>query len=128
MASVIYITDRTGSRFARRMRAAGHHVYESFTPDHAVVTCVKHYVDFAVLDQGIFVETDNWSVAQSIKTVRPSIAVALVSDADMRGDSKPTGVDVILGGAAEVLRWITARTGSEKPLRETRGADSHSIQ
>ena len=65
MAAVLCLIDRRANRLAQRLQAAGHHVYQSFTADHAVSMCVNHYIDVAVLDQAIFVETDCWSVARA---------------------------------------------------------------
>ena len=108
MAAVLCLIDRRSNRLAQRVRAAGHQVYESFTPDHAVSMCVNHQIDVAVLDQAIFVETDCWSVAQSIKSVRPSVQVVLMTRGIMIADQKPLGVDAVLGHGAvpELLQYL----------------------
>ena len=108
MAAVLCLIDRRANRLAQRLQAAGHHVYQSFTADHAVSMCVNHYIDVAVLDQAIFVETDCWSVAQSIKSVRPSVQVVLMTRGIMIADQKPLGVDALLGHGAlpELLQYL----------------------
>jgi hypothetical protein len=45
----------------------GFRVVESYTTDRAVAICVNNSIDAAVIDQDCFVETDGWSVAQSMK-------------------------------------------------------------
>lgn len=116
MAAVLCLIDRRSNRLAQRLRAAGHHVYESFTADHAVSLCVNHYIDVVVLDQAIFVETDCWSVAQSIKSVRPSVQVVLMTRGIMISEQKPLGVDAILGhgATADLLQYLESRDGAAR--------------
>lgn len=108
MAAVLCLIDRRTNRLAQRLRAAGHHVQESFTPDHAVCTCVNHNIEVAVLDQAVFVETDFWSVARSIKSVRRGVQVVLMTRGIMIADQKPLGVDAVLGHGAipELLQYL----------------------
>lgn len=96
MAAVVCLTDRRRSPLASLLRRDGHHVYSTYTADHAVCLCVQHYVDAVVLDQDLFVETDGWSIAQSIKGVRPTVRVILVTDAVMLSRKGPACVDAIV--------------------------------
>ena len=120
MAAVLCLVDRRSNRLASRLRAAGHKVFESLTPDHAVSECVNHDIDLAVLDQAIFVETDCWSVARSLKSVRREVLVVLMTRGVMIGDHKPLGVDAVLGhGAiAELLQFLEELDAESRADRE----------
>lgn len=69
----------------------------TYTPDHAVAICVNNKVDAVVLDQSHFVETEGWSVAQSIKLIRRTICVILVVRGKLVAKHLPEGVDAIVG-------------------------------
>jgi hypothetical protein len=58
--------------------------------------CVNNDIDAAILDQECFVETDGWSVAQSLKAVKPSLCVLLLNTAEMLNQAIPHGVDAML--------------------------------
>lgn len=94
--TVVSVVDRRRNTTCRAMRNAGFHVIETFTTDQAVALCVSNKIDAVVLDQAFFVEVDGWSVAQSVKMVKPSICVILVSRAARFSDSLPKGVDAIV--------------------------------
>lgn len=68
----------------------------TFTPDHAVAICVNNTVDAVVLDQEHFVQTEGWSVAQSLKMIRRTICVILVVRGKIVGNNLPTGVDAVV--------------------------------
>jgi DNA-binding response OmpR family regulator len=72
-------------------------VIESFTTDHAVAVCVNNRIDAVILDQGCFVETDGWSVAQSVKAAKPRVCVLLVSPSKRLSKRMPKGVDAMVG-------------------------------
>jgi DNA-binding response OmpR family regulator len=78
------------------MRHAGFTVIDSFTADQVVAICVNNSIDAVVLDQDLFVETEGWSVAQSLKLVRPKLCVLLVSRATRLHDRLPKGVDAVV--------------------------------
>lgn len=80
----------------RALRRAGYAVIETFSPDQAVAIAVANQVLLAVLDQEFFVETDGWSVAQSLKLVRPNLSVVLISRAARLHGGPPQGVDMLL--------------------------------
>src|SRR5579864_3355062 len=79
--TVLLLIERRGSRLRGLLTKAGYRVVDSFTTDHAVAVCVNNPVDAVILDQDCFVETDGWSVAQSVKAAKPNIGVLLVSRA-----------------------------------------------
>lgn len=69
----------------------------TFTPDHAVAICVNNKVDAVVLDQSHFIETEGWSVAQSIKLIRHTICIILVVRGKLLAKHLPEGVDAMVG-------------------------------
>jgi len=68
----------------------------TFTPDHAVALCVNNDIDAVVLDQEHFVVTENWSVAQSIKMIKPRICVILIVHGKIVSEELPEGIDAIV--------------------------------
>jgi hypothetical protein len=78
------------------MRHAGFTVIDSFSADHAVAICVNNDIDAVVLDQDFFIQTQGWSVAQSLKSIRPKLCVLLISRAARFRDKLPEGVDMIV--------------------------------
>jgi len=68
----------------------------TFTPDHAVAICVNNTVDAVILDQEHFIQTEGWSVAQSLKMIRRTIGVVLVVRGKIVGDKLPAGVDAVV--------------------------------
>ncbi len=110
--TIVCVVDRRRNLLARALRRAGHIVIESFTTDQAVAVCVNNRIDVAVLDQDLFVETDGWSVAQSLKLVRPSVCVLLVTRVSRLHDELPRGVDAIVNRRSEaVLKKIEQLAG-----------------
>lgn len=106
--TVVCIVDRRRNSIARVLRNAGHVVIESFTTDQAVALCVSNRIDAAVLDQEFFVEVDGWSVAQSLKLVKPGICIVLVTRAMPLRKGPPQGVDAMVrqGDTDAILRTL----------------------
>jgi DNA-binding response OmpR family regulator len=94
--TIVCLADRRRSPLSRVMRHAGFTVIDSFTADQVVAICVNNSIDAVVLDQDLFVETEGWSVAQSLKLVRPKLCVLLVSRATRLHDRLPKGVDAVV--------------------------------
>jgi len=94
--TVLLLADRRRSDTDKALRAAGYQVMRSFTPDHAVAACVGNHVDAVVLDQEHFVVTQNWSVAQSLKMIKPRICVLLMVRGKIVRKKLPAGVDAII--------------------------------
>lgn len=129
MAAIVCLTDRRRSSLTSLLRRDGHHVYSTYTADHAVCLCVQHYVDAVVLDQDLFVETDGWSVAQSIKGVRPTVRVILVTDAVMLSRKRPKCVDVIVNQSdLGALQAAIGRGQKDSNLSINRRNESKTIQ
>lgn len=94
--TVLLLADRRQSHTQQSLRAAGYHIMLSFTPDHTVALCVNHDVDAVVLDQEHFVVTEDWSVAQSVKMIKPRICVFLMVRGKIVGEELPSGIDAII--------------------------------
>jgi PleD family two-component response regulator len=99
--TVLLLTDRRRSALKRYLTNAGYLVAETFTPDQAVAICVNSPVDVVVLDQAYFVETDGWSVAQSLKAVKAHVCVLLVIPVEKFNEEVPQGVDAMITGEDE---------------------------
>lgn len=96
---------------------------ESYTTDRAVAICVNNTIDAAVLDQECFVETDGWSVAQSLKAVKPNLCIVLVSSARILHKKLPEGVDAMIDAGnpdalLTVLRRLMANSASSSKSRK----------
>src|SRR5215813_4967722 len=96
--TVLLLTDRRRSVLKRQLTKTGYLVAETFTPDQAVAICANSPVDAVVIDQSFFVETDGWSVAQSLKAVKAHICVVLVISVEKFTDDLPQGVDAMTAG------------------------------
>lgn len=114
--TVICVVDRRRNTLSRAMRDAGMTVIETFTTDQAVALCVSNKIDVVVLDQEFFVETDGWSVAQSVKLVKPKICVILATRARALNDRLPQGVDAMVTHAdtKSILRTLEQLAGDQK--------------
>ncbi len=101
----------------RVLRNAGNNVIETFTTDQAVAMCVSNRIDAVVLDQEFFVEVDGWSVAQSLKMVKPGICVLLVTRAKPIYKGLPKGVDAMVsnGDGEALLRALEQITAHKRP-------------
>src|SRR5689334_23425949 len=106
--TVLLLTDRRRSVLRRHLTNAGYLVAETFTPDQAVAICVNSPVDAVVLDQSFFVETEGWSVAQSLKAVKANVCVILVISVEKFNEEVPQGVDAMVTGenSADLLACL----------------------
>jgi hypothetical protein len=96
LGTVLLLADRRQSRTGKTLKSGGYRLMQSFTPDHAVALCVNTDINAVVLDQQHFVVTENWSVAQSIKMIKPRICVVLVLHGKIVDNTLPSGVDAIV--------------------------------
>jgi hypothetical protein len=55
--------------------------------------CVNRQYAAVVLDQELFIEVDGWNGAQSLKLVRPSLRVILITRGTPLGGKPPKGVN-----------------------------------
>jgi len=95
-ATVLLLADRRSSQTAKTLKNSGYRLMTTFTPDHAVAICVNNPVEAVVLDQEHFVETEGWSVAQSLKMIRNNVCVILIVRGKMVGNKLPIGVDAVV--------------------------------
>jgi hypothetical protein len=93
LGTIVLLADRRLSDTAKALKAAGYRLMITYTPDHAVAICVNNEVDAVVLDQEHFVVTENWSVAQSIKMIKPSTYVILVVRGKIVDGHSPADID-----------------------------------
>lgn len=95
-ATVLLLADRRNSQTAKTLKGSGYRVMTTFTPDHAVAICVNNTVDAVILDQEHFIQTEGWSVAQSIKMIRNKVCVILVVRGKLVANKLPDGVDAVV--------------------------------
>ncbi len=93
--TVLLLADRRNSQIAKALKDSGYRLIMAFTPDHAVAICVNNSVDAVILDQKNFVQTESWSVAQSIKMIRNICVILVVRDKIME-NLLLEGVDAIV--------------------------------
>ncbi|HKV93193.1 MAG TPA: hypothetical protein VJW20_11660 [Candidatus Angelobacter sp.] len=94
--TLLLLADRRTSQTAKALKGSGYRLMMTFTPDHAVAICVNNTVDAVILDQEHFIQTEGWSVAQSLKMIRHSICVILVIRGKIVGKDLPAGVDAVV--------------------------------
>jgi hypothetical protein len=116
--TAVCLVDRRRNALCRALRNARITVIETFTTDQTVALCVSNRIDAVVLDQEFFVEVDGWSVAQSVKLVKPSICVLLATRAKFLTNNSPKGVDAIVShrdikGVISRLREMTGNAVKE---------------
>jgi DNA-binding response OmpR family regulator len=94
--TVVLLADRRQSQTAKALKGSGYRVVTTFTPDHAVAMCVNNPVHAVILDQEHFIQTDGWSVAQSLKMIRNKLCVVLVVRGRIVARELPAGVDALV--------------------------------
>ena len=99
LGTVLVLAERRKSKLTHHLRGCGYHVLETFTTDHAVAVAVNNPVDVVVLHHDCFVETDGWSVAQSLKVAKQGICVLLATRAQRISKRIPEGVDAVVSAA-----------------------------
>ena len=94
--TIVLLADRRNSQTAKTLKGLGYRLMITFTPDHAVAICVNNPVDAVILDQEHFIQTEGWSVAQSLKMIRNNLCVVLVVRGKIVGSDLPAGVDAVV--------------------------------
>src|SRR6267154_3679684 len=94
--TIVLLADHRHSQTAKALKDLGYRIMTTFTPDHAVAICVNNPVDAVILDQEHFIQTEGWSVAQSLKMIRNSLCVVLVVRGKIVGSDLPAGVDAMV--------------------------------
>ncbi|HET9742711.1 MAG TPA: response regulator [Terriglobales bacterium] len=79
------------------LRSKRYVVATANSAEHAVALCAANPVEAIVLDQCWLVKADGWSVAQSIKLVKPRVPVVLFCHDPLPGSVQlPAGVDFLV--------------------------------
>lgn len=106
--TILLLVDRRQSRTARVLKDLGYGIMTTYTPDHAVAICVNNRVDAVVLDQQHFIQTEGWSVANSLKMIRSTICVILMVRGKVLSPHLPDGVDTVLADRDQdgLLRFL----------------------
>jgi hypothetical protein len=115
---VLLLADRRRSRTMKFLKDAGYRMMTTYTPDHAVAVCVSnHGIDAVILDQEHFVQTEGWSVAQSLKMVCRTVFVVLVVRGKFLGGQLPDGVDAIVRehDSAGLVKTIKQAIPTDEP-------------
>ena len=106
----------------REIRRSGFQVTLAFTTDQGVAVCMGNQVAAVVLDAA-FIRNDDWSVAKSLKLVKPGLPVLLLDCRDLsRRDGLPQNIDAIASAddPKEVLIKLRRLLGQQ--LRATEKA------
>ena len=93
---VAWLISRSDKLLLRKLETLGFKVLEAHTADKLVADCVNQPVEVVILDQNFFVETAGWSVARSVKHIKPHAYVILVARQSWPHDRLPKGVDAIV--------------------------------
>jgi PleD family two-component response regulator len=93
---IVLLADRRHSQTAKALKGLGYGLMTTFSPDHAVAICVNNPVGAVILDQEHFIQTEGWSVAQSLKLIRRSLCVILIVRGKIVGSDLPAGVDAVV--------------------------------
>jgi len=94
--SLLCLCDRK-KPIARVLRQNGYFVAEAFSSDQAVAMAFSNYFELAVLEQHLFIEMEGWSVAQSLKAVKPNLCIVLICNGKSLSHSLPKDVDAMVG-------------------------------
>lgn len=105
---ILWLISRADHLLLRKLNSLAFNVVEVYTPDRLVAECVKQPVDVVILDQIFFVEPAGWSVARSVKHIKPHAYVILIARQSWPLDRLPNGVDAILpvGEPAQLLALL----------------------
>ena len=94
--AILLLADRRQNLTAKALKNAGYRLMTAFTPDQAVAMSVNNNYLAAVLDQEHFIVTENWSVAQSLKMIKPRVRVVLIVRGKIVGRDMPPGIDAMV--------------------------------
>lgn len=114
--TVVLLVERPSPVLKRLLVKADYKVVETYTTDRVVAVCANNAIDAVVLDQHLFVETDGWSVAQSLKAVKSNLYVLLSTSATTLTRKLPEGIDAIV--ASDDHNEIVARLARLVPTHD----------
>jgi response regulator RpfG family c-di-GMP phosphodiesterase len=111
--TILLLVDSRRNRTARVLKDLGYGIMTTYTPDHAVAICVNNRVDAVVLDQQHFIQTEGWSVANSLKMIRATICVVLIVRGKVVSPGLPDGVDAVIADRDQngLLRFLEKLPG-----------------
>ncbi len=104
-----------------RLKAAALDVTLALTSDSAVALCLSNQFAAVVLDAALIRKND-WTVAQSLKLINPSLPIVLLNYRSNRpGDTLPPNIDVLatygdLDDLLSKLRKLLLDTSSQRAL------------
>jgi hypothetical protein len=93
---IAWLISQPDKLLLNKLNGTGYQVIEAYTTDKLVAVCVNHKIDIVILDQHFFVETAGWSVARSVKHIKPHAYVILVARQSWPHDRLPKAVDAVL--------------------------------
>ena len=113
-ATVICLLDRRNNSLCRRVRANGFEVIEVFAPDKAVALSVSREVSAVVMDEMFCVVREGWSIAQSLKLVRPAMCILLLTNSRFNKARTPSGIDAMVPRSqpAQVIACLMKMTSA----------------
>jgi hypothetical protein len=78
-----------------QIKAAGLNLSVAFTPESAVASCLGNHFAAVVLDAAL-IRNDDWSVAKSLKLVKPTLPILLLDPRDAsRKKDLPENIDAL---------------------------------
>jgi len=93
-------------------RVLREHDYTVVVPtaaDQAVALCLHNKFHAALIDEVTLTQTEDWSLAQSLKMVRPHVPVLLlVKASDSKQQPMLEGIDCVVSEAADPIEVIDA--------------------
>lgn len=112
--NVVLVTETADSAVLRILRRQHLHLQVTYTADRAVALCASQPVAAVIIEQSVFLEVENWSLAMSLKLVCPDVCNVLITQQAPAGQPLPRGIDVVvpvrsLRTLPRVLRQITGR-------------------
>lgn len=101
---------------------SGYQVLLAFTADQGVAACMSSHIAAVVLDAAFMREAD-WTVAKSLKLIRPSLPILLLDGRDAaRRDGLPEWIDAV--ASKESHEDVLARLKELLATASAAGADS----
>jgi DNA-binding NtrC family response regulator len=121
--SLILLLLETHSRFLQQfLESQGYATAYASAADHALALCVSNPVQAIVIDQCLLEDVDGWSVAQSVKMVKPSLPVILLCHGPAPAKvTLPTDVDFLVSDAD--IQQLTAVLRQSVRDKRTRSAE-----
>ena len=114
-ALVLLLVTSDHAELESLLRQEGYTVVAATTADQAVALCLHNRFRAAFLDEDSLEEAEGWSVAQSLKMVRPNIPVLLLTKRPVPNqESVPKSIDCLVNeqDSGEVLKALKKLAGA----------------